>query len=296
MAWDPSDTVPSKVGAFRKLLLELMDDSDIHIALHKKDDLNFEKLSHHHTLNPGFVRPKPTPNITIPGNGEVDILISPEFITVAFFVVVQSCPSGGTMPALAITTRDSSGTIVKGATPINGTGSTGYNLFNRGIQIDPTAVEIRFVTTGGSSDSLTSILYYVASRHVSGFGAPTVANPDNKFTTTNTVITQDFSTKGYFDPLGAVVTMGTSVAVDDTFIGGGWIDDPGAITVSDTVITGQLTYVNKAGVPNKTPAAIGFNVDGNSPPTDGTGTVTPGVPTIIGTLPASAGAILWLSP
>lgn len=61
MPWNPSDRVPFKIGAFRKLLLELMDDPDIHVALHKKDDLNFEKLSHHHTLNPGFVRPTPGP-------------------------------------------------------------------------------------------------------------------------------------------------------------------------------------------------------------------------------------------
>lgn len=299
MAWKPSDRVPTSVGAFRKLLLELMDDADIHIALHKKDDLNFEKLSHHHTLNPGFVRPKPKPphGITIVGNGPpVTIPITPEFLTVAFFVTLRTCPAGGATPTLTIDTLDSSGSVIRGATFINGNGSIGYNADNYGIQIDPTAVSIKFSVSGGSAGCITSLIYYVADRHLAGFGPPTVANPDNRFTGDNTNITQDFSTKGYFNPLGAVVSLGTSFAADDTFIGGGWIDDPGNITVSDTVNHGDLDYVTKSGVRNKTPAQIGFNVDGNLSPTSGMGSVTPGVPAFSDTIPSGAGAILWLDP
>lgn len=256
--WEPGDPLPPTVGGFKQLVLQLLEDADMHWAAHRKSDYNFSNLAQHHPIRviKSIPIPPHNPVIPLPGSGGITFDEPPvegNFI----YNVILSCYNNtenlNSDERILVTAHDTAGDRF-GISIVASTSASVFAVLGI-VGVTPTTTSITIETINivpGLGTVVGGAIFYVPSDRpthaVSGAGP----SPD----------TSNISPYSHTYVLGnplidATVTQSWILNLDSHGLHSG-----GSIADAHTVVVGLIDVIDHLGSLGKTPTVIGFNLEG----------------------------------
>lgn len=254
--WLPGDPIPETVGEFKQLILQLLEDQEMHWAAHRRSDYNFSNLAQHHPIR--LLRGKPTPPISpvigFPGSGEIPIPIPVEGANLIYNVILSCYNNTENLNSDAryrVTAHDTMGdrsgiqlVAFTSASIFAALGVVGITPTTTSVTIETINIVPHLGTVVGGA------LYYLTptSRPVHPFTAAPVVDASNV-----SPYEDDYTLT---DPTrDAVITQAWALRLDSH----GLLPSDGAFSDPHQVALGEINVIDHLGTIGTTVTEIGFN-------------------------------------